>query len=731
MILSFWRYSHLSLAICSTIFLIIASITGSILSFSSIKNEINSNNPGDISNISISSFLKNISNNYNEITEINIEDDGFIQTTILNADGELKTFYVNAKNGKKIGSIEEESKIFSFCRKLHRSLFFKKTGRIIVGICSFLLFLIAISGSFLIIKRQLSIKKYFSKVTYDNFFQYWHTVIGRYSIFIIVVIALTGSYLSLERFKLIPQKIEAAHKFDIDKVNDSLNISIYEFEIFKQTKLSELEFLKFPFTPFIEDHFNLKLHNKDLIINQYNGDILSEIDFGTGNKISQLSYNLHTGKGSVSWSIILCICSISILFFIYSGFNISWKRIRSKKKNIYTREKSNYLILVGSENGNTMRFARQIYDLLILNRKKVHIDYLNNFKGIHENQNLIIISSTYGEGDPPHNAKKFTKRLKQFPIKNNITYSVVGFGSKKYPDFCKYAINLDSLFQKNEFSNCNTPIHLVNKQSQKEFEKWKKEWCQNNEIKYVNSKIDVFDEFEKFKVVGVTNPKSNPNQTFKLLLKPKNNKLVFESGDLIAFKPMPEQQERLYSIGKSLRGYLLLYIKKHDAGLCSTYLSKLKKGDSINGKLIVNEKFHVDIESKQLILIANGTGIAPFIGMASENKNNKRINIYWGGKSKKSYELYKNKINKLIKIRRINSISKAYSKDKKRYVQDLLVKDRKYIAGSLKNGCQIMICGSIEMEKDVLKILNKITLKYHKKPLSEYQENNQVKTDCY
>ena len=66
--------------------------------------------------------------------------------------------------------------------------------------------------------------------------------------------------------------------------------------------------------------------------------------------------------------------------------------------------------------------------------------------------------------------KKFIKRLKQFPIKNNITYSIVGFGSKKYPDYCKYAIKLDSLLQKNDFSNCNTPIHLVNKQSQKEFE---------------------------------------------------------------------------------------------------------------------------------------------------------------------------------------------------------------------------------------------------------------------
>ena len=50
-----------------------------------------------------------------------------------------------------------------------------------------------------------------------------------------------------------------------------------------------------------------------------------------------------------------------------------------------------------------------------------------------------------------------------------------------------------------------------------------------------------------------------------------------------------------------------------------------------------------------------------------ETQKNNKINIYWGGKSKKSYELYRNKIDKLIKIKRINSINKAYSKDKEQF----------------------------------------------------------------
>ena len=47
----------------------------------------------------------------------------------------------------------------------------------------------------------------------------------------------------------------------------------------------------------------------------------------------------------------------------------------------------------------------------------------------------------------------------------------------------------------------------------------------------------------------------------------------------------------------------------------------------------------------------------------------------------------------------------------------------------LKEGGIIMICGALKMQRDVEKVLEEITLKYHQQPLSSYE--NQILTDCY
>ena len=84
--------------------------------------------------------------------------------------------------------------------------------------------------------------------------------------------------------------------------------------------MSDVESLQFPFSPFVEDYFTLIHKDEELLVNQFNGDIISRFDFGTISKISRWSYNLHTGKGSIVWSLLLCFTCFCILFFIFSGY---------------------------------------------------------------------------------------------------------------------------------------------------------------------------------------------------------------------------------------------------------------------------------------------------------------------------------------------------------------------------------------------------------------------------
>ena len=731
MVLSIWRYSHLVLALSSALFLLTAAITGIVLSFSPIKNQISNYHNEGLDQISLSELIVNISMNNKEILEISIDKNNFVVVKAIKKSGEMSSFYVNISNGENLGKIKKESAIFSLFRNIHRSLLLKKTGRVIVGIVSLLLLLLAFSGTILIVKRQLSIKRFYSKVIFDDFYQFWHIINGRLSLFIIIIVAFSGTFMSFERFDLIsPKKIE--HNINYQKIKEKSRLNFSEFEIFKKTKLSELTLLQFPFSPFKEDQFKLRLKNKELVINQYNGKILSSINFGFFSKFSDLNYRLHTGVGSITWSIILCVSCFSILFFIFSGFKISLKRRKFKTKVNTNENEESYLILVGSENGNTNRFSKKLYDILKANKISVSLDHLNNYKPIKNLKQLIVVTSTYGLGQPPSNAKKFISKFKKYPIKKPYEFAVLGFGSRNYPDFCQFAIDVNEEISNDKNAKNILPLKLINNQSQSEFENWLKSWGNINNI---DMSIQIENNLEKdlFKVISKTNADKDPNSNFTLLLKSLQLK-TFQSGDLLAIKPTNDEEERSYSIAKTLDNEIFLSLRKHENGKCSSYLDGLKVKDNVRGRIIKNINFRIPDNFERLILISNGTGIAPLLGMAYENDDCKEIDLIWGAKYSKTLKLFRTIINYLIDEERLTSFEVGYSKDAKypkKYVQDIIIENKSSLFKNFNEKSFVMICGSIEMGNDVIKLINDILIEYGKKSLNHYIDNEQIKIDTY
>src|SRR5690606_11911330 len=131
-----------------------------------------------------------------------------------------------------------------------------------------------------------------------------------------------------------------------------------------------------------------------------------------------------------------------------SGFAMTLKRQKSKLKNLYKKQQCNYIILVGSENGSTITFANKLYEHLIKSDKKAYITELNNYKVFKKSEHIIVITATYGQGDAPTNADKFLKLLDKTEQKQNFKFSVVGFGSLAYPDYCKFAFDVNDAFLK-------------------------------------------------------------------------------------------------------------------------------------------------------------------------------------------------------------------------------------------------------------------------------------------
>ncbi len=728
MTISIWRYSHLALAVSSFVFIFMASVTGIILAFQPISEQIQPYKADGFKHITLAETLHTFKSNYSEVISLEVDNNDFVTVSVLTEDGKSLEGYFNPKTGAYLGKKIEISKFFQWTTNLHRSLFLKGIGRFLVGLCSFLLFLIAVSGSILILKRQRSFRKFFSKIVNDNFAQYWHVVLGRLSLIPIIIITLTGVYLSLDKFDLLP-KDNQQHQIDFDNLTASSQQGFKDMAFFKNTKLSEVKSVEFPFSDDVEDYYTIQLKDKEVVVNQFSGEILSEIDYPLVKFFSDLSLNLHTGKGSILWSIILAIASANILFFIYSGFAMTLKRREAKLKNKFKKSDSKYIILVGSENGGTLLFANALQQQLIAAGASVYIAELNAYRKYKKAEHLIVMTSTYGEGEAPTNANKFLKRLEKYKQSQTYSFSVIGFGSLSYPDFCKFACDIDRAFLNEKATQLLAPF-TINDKSFESFEQWVQMWTKKVGLEIVIPKEKLVSKpkhIKSFEVISKSNVGDNPDNTFIITLKPKQN-LHFTSGDLLAVYPKDDYRERLYSIGK-VQGSTQLSVKYYEDGLGSNYLNDCQIGDSCKARLIENVSFHIPKNASKVIMIANGTGIAPFLGMLDQNKKTE-CEAYFGLRTEKSCELYKTQLDEYLRRKKLSRLSVAYSQQHERlYVQHLLERDGEHIAKTLQNKGIIMICGSLIMYKDVMATLNSICLQFNKKSLSEYSK--QIRSDCY
>jgi sulfite reductase (NADPH) flavoprotein alpha-component len=728
MTISIWRYSHLALAVSSFVFIFLASITGIILAFEPISEQIQPYKYDDFQNISLAETLESTKKTYPEVISIEIDANNFVIASVITNDGDALNGYINPKTAEYLGNTIEKSSFFQWTTNLHRSLFLKGIGRFFVGLCSFLLFLIAVSGTVLIIKRQRSFKRFFSKIINENFNQYWHVVLGRLSLIPIIIITITGVYLSLLRFDLLP-KDAISHQVDYDTFVEIPKQDLNSFSIFKNTQLSEVKAIEFPFSDDVEDYFILKLKDKELLINQFDGSIISEKTYPLVSLFSNWSITLHTGQGTIIWSIILAIACVNILFFIYSGFAMTLKRQKSKLKNQYKKQQCNYIILVGSENGSTITFANKLYEHLINSDKKVYITELNNYKVFKKAEHIIVITATYGQGDAPSNADKFLKLLDKTEQKQNFKFSVVGFGSLAYPDYCKFALDVNDAFLKKANAMQALQPYTINDKSVDAFQQWLHLWNASEGIE--NTTIDLNlpkPKTNTFEVVHKTEASEQIDNTFIITLKSKQKK-AFQSGDLLAIYPKNDILERMYSIGK-LNGNIQLSVKLHPNGVGSQLLNNLKFGETFQVRLISNASFHFPKKAKRVILIANGTGIAPFLGMLHENSSAVETHLYYGLRHKTSLDIYKPNLDEVIKNKKLSKYHLAFSQcENHLYVQNLVQRDSKFIAKSLENDAIIMICGSLAMQNAVVKVLESICENELNSSLNHYKK--QVLMDCY
>lgn len=719
MTLSVWRYAHLALALCASVFLIVASITGAILAVDAIGEKLPPYKISRFDSLSLAESLPVLKKSFEEVSEISVDHNQFVTLEGFDIDLNEVKAVVDPSTGRVLGTPQKKSAFIEWVTALHRSLFLHETGRVMVGIVSFLLLMIAASGIALILQRQKGFKRFFGKITKDGFAQFYHIVFGRLALVPILVIAFTGTFLTMERFHLFGEQ-QISHK--IGEISSVKKIPISDFPIFKTTTWAGVKSIQFPFTDDPEEYFLLKLHDRELAINQQNGAILSEIPYSQSSIWTEISLALHTGRIGIVWAVVLLLACGSILFFIWSGFAMTLKRRSVRIKNRIKSKDAKFILLAGSENGGTLRFADAIHKQLLNLGLDSFLAQPNDYKQFPNAEHLILFTSTHGLGDAPSNADKLQSLLEKFPQNQKIKISVVGFGSMAYPDFCGFAKKSSVWFMQQSWAEIFLPVHTVNDKSASEFVSWVKSWSSKSGIDLATTPALYNQKPGKLSSFRLTEKIDDGHHTILLTLKSKKNR--FQSGDLLAIYPNNNATERLYSIGK-VKGKIQLAVKLHENGLGSGFWNSLEIGSEFRARIVSNLQFHLQNDSP-IAMIANGTGIAPFLGMLEASKT--RITVYAGFRQRTSLtDQYQ-----AMATQAGHTIHLAFSRqDEKFYVTDLVKRDVAFFAELLASGGRIMICGSLLMQKDVEETLDKICREELGRSLVDFKANGQLLTDCY
>jgi sulfite reductase (NADPH) flavoprotein alpha-component len=109
-------------------------------------------------------------------------------------------------------------------------------------------------------------------------------------------------------------------------------------------------------------------------------------------------------------------------------------------------------ILFGSQTGNARNLAEVLATSLEANDISAEVVDMSEMdpEQIGQMNHLLIVTSTYGDGEPPDNASEWMSYLKfEEDLKlEQLFYAVLGLGDPYYPHFCQCAKDFDYYLSK-------------------------------------------------------------------------------------------------------------------------------------------------------------------------------------------------------------------------------------------------------------------------------------------
>ncbi|MGO2510572.1 PepSY domain-containing protein [Marinomonas polaris] len=631
---------------------------------------------------------------------------------------------VNPLTGESIAPYQP-SAVMVWLKDLHRSFLLGDTGRIMAGVTAGFMVLICLSGTFLLVRRiggwKALVKPFKGKGG-----KRIHSELARFAVLGLLLSSLTGAYMSALRFGVFTDHTYVEAEFP-NAVSGGQPASVGSLAVLTKMDLSELRELIFPVPDDTQDVYSLTTRHGAGFVDQSTGQWLSFEPLPESGALQQWVTKLHTGEGLWWLGLILGASALTVPVLSYTGTKSWWLRRRSaitqtnSQTNKVSIEQADTIILVGSEGNTTWGFALDLQANLSKAGCKVYCADMNQLAEHYpQAKRLFILTSTYGNGDAPSSAHHFLAKLATFQADQTLQFAVLGFGDLQFPQFCQYALDVDTALQNKGIARLHS-VGLINRGSSAQFREW------GNRITHVTNislalthnpqptptaKLTLIDR-EDYGLEGLA-----ATSIFRFSAVGTDSLPLFEAGDLLGVMPPKDDVARFYSLASSTTdGVLEICVRKQPYGLCSGYLHALKLGDGIEGFIRQNPEFRPAVGGNPVILIGAGAGIGPLAGFIRKNTQRNPMFLYWGGRNEEADFLYQPDLGRYLNDHRLTGLQTAFSQAKsqasgqiteKTYVQDKLLQDQTAVRQMLEQGAQILVCGGRDMAAGVAQAINDI-----------------------
>lgn len=368
---------------------------------------------------------------------------------------------------------------------------------------------------------------------------------------------------------------------------------------------------------------------------------------------------------------------------------------------------SSVLVAFASQTGTAESLARQTADAMTRAGCLVALEPLEKLSpaDLAAFDHSLFVVATTGDGDIPDHAAAFQKTvMKGSAPLQQARYGVLALGDQEYSEYCRFGRDLDAWLS-NQGAASLFPRVEVDQLNARQLQEW------SGRISgLAGHPADIQASqppFGTWRLVERThlNPGSQGGAAYHLEFEPPQGE-TWTAGDVAIVAPDPAKAAyREYSIASLPEdGRLHLLVRQfHHAngrlGLGSGWLTaQAPLGGLVHMRLRSNPSFHPPEDTRPLILIGAGTGMA---GLRAHLRRRGRLGLkenwlIFGERSRQHDALYRAELDAWRDAGLLDQLDLAFSRDEDdgRYVQTIVAQQADRLKGWIARGAAIYVCGS-------------------------------------